>query len=153
MVPVGGTVSVGPPHGTLVYRAVLNPRPAQFGIAPAYLASAYRPTAPTSELLRRPRNNPAREPQLRVPDTTPPGVYLMLLWDGEEGGAHNTWDYIHIFDASGTTTRPETAKPREPNRSGHSRVPVVVAAGLGFLAGAVAAALASSRRRRRSAAA
>ena len=28
----------------------------------------------------------------------PPGIYLLLVFDGSEGGAQATWDYLHVPD-------------------------------------------------------
>jgi hypothetical protein len=28
---------------------------------------------------------------------TPRGVYLLLIYDGSEGGEHYTWDYFHVL--------------------------------------------------------
>ena len=85
------------------YRIVLNP-PARFfrgGAGPPELASGYRADAPTTEVLRRPR--PAGRAVRRAggswcPDDTPPGIYLVLIFDGSEGGQHATWDYLHVPD-------------------------------------------------------
>jgi hypothetical protein len=35
------------------------------------------------------------------PRGTPPGLYMVLIFDGGEGGAHNTWDYLHVIDPAG----------------------------------------------------
>ena len=82
--------------GYPVYRVMFNPRPSDFGIAPGYLASAYRADAPTRDVLSRSRHNPSRRGRFRIPKGAPAGLYMVLIWDGEEGGAHNSWDYLHV---------------------------------------------------------
>lgn len=88
------------------YRVIFNPRPRDLGIAPSYLASAYRADVPTTTVLSRPRRRPTRRGRFRVPANTPPGVYLVLIFDGSEGGAHSTREYIHVID------------PNEPDQGG-----------------------------------
>jgi hypothetical protein len=88
---------------TNAYRIVLNP-PARFfrgGAGPPELASGYRPEAPTTEVFRRRRpayGERAPKGRFRVPGDTPPGIYLLLIFDGGEGGTHATWDYLHVPD-------------------------------------------------------
>lgn len=84
--------------GYPAYRVVLNPAPADLGIAPAYLASAHRRDAPTTTVLSRSPRRPTRHGRFAVPPATPSGVFLVLIFDGGEGGAHNTWDYLHVVD-------------------------------------------------------
>jgi hypothetical protein len=84
-------------RGWPAYRVVFNPRPAELGIAPAYLTSAYRPDGPTVTVLSRSRKDPTRRGSFRVP-RTPDGLYMVLIFDGGEGGAHNTWDYLHVVN-------------------------------------------------------
>ena len=45
---------------------------------------------------------------------------MVLIWDGGEGGGHNTWDYLHVWDepddeapesAEGSPTPEETSGP------------------------------------------
>jgi hypothetical protein len=94
----GQEVTTGP-----AYRIVLNPPAGLFrgGAGSPELASGYRAGAPTWEVLRRPRPRwPRRAPRgrFRVPDDTPPGIYLLLIFDGSEGGEHATFDYLHVPD-------------------------------------------------------
>jgi hypothetical protein len=88
--------------GYPAYRVVFNPRPGDLGIAPGYLSSAYRPDAPTAIVFDRPRSAPVRNARFRVPRGTRPGLYMVLIFDGGEGGAHNTWDYLHVIDPAGS---------------------------------------------------
>ncbi len=83
--------------GLPAYRVGFNPRPTDLGIAPDYLTSAYRPEAPTVTVLSRSRKDPTRRGSFRVPKT-PDGLYMVLIFDGSEGGAHNTWDYLHVVN-------------------------------------------------------
>ena len=100
--------------GWPAYRAVFNPRPSDFGIAPDYLASAYRADVPTTTVLSLPRREPTRKGRFRVPKGTPPGLYMVLIWDGEEGGAHNTWDYLHVTDRGEPDRAGVIAQQQEP---------------------------------------
>ena len=82
---------------TPAYKVIFNPRPADLGIAPRHLASAFVPEVTSPTLLSRPVREPLRGARFRIPASAPPGVYLVLIFDGEEGGAHNTWDLFHVI--------------------------------------------------------
>ncbi len=90
--------------GYPAYRVVFNPAPGDLGIAPPYLASAHRPDVPTTTVLSRSPRRPTRRGRFEVPGATPPGLYMVLIFDGEEGGAHNTWDYLHVTGRAGGQT-------------------------------------------------
>lgn len=101
---------------TPAYRVLFNPKPGQLTISKD-LASAYRPQSPTVTLLSRPRNKPIPRTSFRVPKV-PPGVYLILIFDGSEGGAHNTWDYLHVpGPAPAATQRPPARRPSSSPRA------------------------------------
>lgn len=108
-IEVGLTTGRGYP----AYRVVFNPHPSDLGIAPRLLASAYRADVATTTVLSRPHDRPTRRARFRVPAGTPPGVYLVLIFDGNEGGAHNTWEYLHVIDADRETAG-VVARPRTP---------------------------------------
>lgn len=142
-------------RGVPAYRVVFNPRPSDFGIAPRYLASAYRADAPTTTVLSRSRHKPIRNARFRVPQDTPPGLYMVIIWDGGEGGGHNTWDYLHVAAmddedpsgvvAVGSVEKPGTTAPpaaRSEKRTRWLPVAAGVLAGLGL-------GLAATRRKRR----
>lgn len=93
---------------TPAYRVLFNPKPGQLGIAPQNLASAYRPDAPTRTLLARPRAKPTRTAVFRIPRVAP-GIYMVLTFDGTEGGAHNTWDYLHVLGPAPRADKRSTA--------------------------------------------
>ena len=135
----GGRVRItGGPGADLVgrpnypaYKVIFNPRPSQLGIAPDYLTSAYRADAPSVVVLSRPRRDPTRRGRFRIPPRAAPGLYMVLIFDGGEGGAHNTWDYLHVTDwdelnqpgvvaardtGAGATSR--AARPRDSAGSG-----------------------------------
>jgi hypothetical protein len=79
------------------YKVIWNPAPSDFtGPTPEGLESGYRPEAPTEVVVDRPRDKPAKHPSFRVPSATPPEIYLVLMFDGSEGGTHSTWDYVQI---------------------------------------------------------
>jgi hypothetical protein len=110
--------------GHPAYRVVLNPRPGDLGITPGHLASAHRADAPTTTVLSRPRRRPTRRARFRVPEGTPPGLYMVLIWDGEEGGAHTTWDYLHVADPDHPAHRGVVAVPSGPSdRTARARRP------------------------------
>ena len=91
------------------YKVIINPRAEDFLIGPSGIESAYRPEAPRKVLLSRPKTRPLRGPSVRVPAAMPPGLYLILIFDGSEGGVHYTWDYFHVLGrepgATGGMTR------------------------------------------------
>lgn len=101
-------------RGYPAYRVLFNPRPGDLGIAPGYLASAHRRDVPPTTVLDRPRLDPTRNGRFRVPEATPPGVYMVLIFDGEEGGAHNTWDYVHVIDPDEEDQAGTVASGSEP---------------------------------------
>ena len=41
-----------------------------------------------------------RPVSVRIPKTMPPGLYLLLIYDGSEGGEHDTWEYFHLLGAT-----------------------------------------------------
>lgn len=146
-------------RGWPAYRVVLNPRPTDLGIAPDYLTSAYRSDAPTVTVLSRSREDPTRRGSFRVPET-PDGLYMVLIFDGGEGGAHNTWDYVHVVDPARNQPRqqPPAATPagqrtRTPSATTSSKTDPALAALLGGAAGGIltitAVCLVARRRRQR----
>ncbi len=84
---------------------------------------------------------------------------MVLIWDGQEGGGHNTWDYVYVTDhdqpgAPGVSgpknEHPERASAEDATRTGTSEArespPWAVLAGvgvgglvLGFVGGRAAA--------------
>lgn len=132
---------------TPAYHVLFNPRPAQLGIAPKELASAYRPGAPTVTLLSRPRTKPIPRTTFRIP-SVPPGVYMVLIFDGSEGGAHNTWDYLHVLGLAPAADqrRPVSSPPPRASTSNNGTAwlawligGVALGVGGGILAGRSAA--------------
>jgi hypothetical protein len=117
------------------YKIIFNPAPSDFRnqTTPDELASGYRADAPRAVVLDLPRSQPMRRATFRVPKRTPPGIYFVLIFDGSEGGAHTTWDYLQVpgEPAQGATTGapPESAAAPEA-----SSAPVLVALALGALA-------------------
>jgi hypothetical protein len=98
---------------TQAYRIIFNPTPRNYGPAmrDTGYASAYQPEAPTRTLLSRAVQSPARRASYRVP-AVPPGVYLVLIFDGSEGGSHSTWDYFHVLGAAPSAAEPPAAVER-----------------------------------------
>ena len=158
-VEAGGHVRVGYP----AYRVIFNPRPVDLGIAPRYLASAYRADVPSTRVLSRSRHRPTRRGRFRVPTATPPGLFMVLVFDGEEGGDHNTWEYLHVIDRSdsepaaviaGPEHDPDSSKRRSVDSVERSagapvtRWAVSAAVGIaGLVIGAVVAMAAARRRK------
>jgi hypothetical protein len=144
-------------RGWPAYRAVFNPRPTDLGIAPDYLTGAYRPEAPTVTVLSRSRKDPTRRGSFRVPKT-PDGLYMVLIFDGGEGGAHNTWDYLHVVDRTRhepgrqpPATTPTRQRTRTPSATTRSNTDPALAALLGGATGGIvtlAGAYLVARRRR-----
>ncbi|CAA9485564.1 MAG: hypothetical protein AVDCRST_MAG69-1038 [uncultured Solirubrobacteraceae bacterium] len=145
--------------GYPAYRVVFNPARADLGIAPSYLASAHRPDAPTTTVLSRSPRRPTRRGRFEVPRATPPGLYMVLIFDGEEGGAHNTWDYLHVVGrdrgepSAEPTVEASSPTPSEGSReSSAARAPnrvAIVGAGVGaLLLGAILGAMAMRSRSR-----
>jgi len=68
------------------YKIVFNPRPGDYvsEMNSTGYASAYQPAAPTTTVMSRSVDNPVRRASYRVPEA-PPGVYLVLTFDGSEG--------------------------------------------------------------------
>jgi hypothetical protein len=107
---------------TQAYRIVFNPKPRNYGPAmrDSGYASAYQPAAPTRTLLSRAVRNPARKASYRVP-AVPPGVYLVLIFDGSERGTHSTWDYVHVLGAPPSAAERPAATERSAAGSSTDR--------------------------------
>jgi hypothetical protein len=137
------------------YKVVWNPAPRDFRdqTTPVALASGYRAGAPTAVLLQRPRRRPLRHAPVRAPRNAPPGLYFVLIFDGEEGGAHTTWDYVQVGGRPSAEPAP-AAVPQgttsdDGNGSGSGSGTVVAVGVAGLLAGAAGGVLAGRRGRRR----
>ena len=144
------------------YRVFFNPRPDDLGIAPRYLASAHRRDVPTTTVLDRPRRHATRNARFRVPGKSPPGLYMVLIFDGGEGGAHNTWDYVHVIDPDeedqAGVVAPQSERPNDAEGANRAatdggapdtaRWPVLGAVGLACLLLIAAVGRAVARRRR-----
>ena len=126
-VRVGFEVGIGEitGRGHPAYRVIFNPRPGDLGIAPRLLASAYRADVPTTTVMSRPRDRPTRRGRFRVPAATLPGVYMVLIFDGSEGGAHNTWEYLHVINpdeaTAGVVARPRPTRDPAAAPAGEGR--------------------------------
>jgi hypothetical protein len=125
------------------YKVIWNPAPSDFtGPTPEGLESGYRPEAPTEVVVDRPRDRPAKRPRFRVPSATPPGIYLVLMFDGSEGGTHSTWDYVQVRG------RPEPASTASGDSSddGANQAALAAAFGVGVCASLVSLVLLRRRR-------
>jgi hypothetical protein len=112
---------------TTAFKVIFNPKPAQYGAAmrDTGYASAYQSGAPTATVLSLPRNRRQRNAKFRVPDV-PPGVYLVLIFDGSELGQHTTWDYYHVIGPPPATRQAAATPPRAPEGGDDGvKVPVV----------------------------
>lgn len=85
---------------------------------------------------------------------------MVLIFDGGEGGAHNTWDYLHVVDRARhqpgrqpAATTPARQRTRTPSATSSSGTSPALAALLGGATGAIvtltAVHLVARRRRRR----
>lgn len=169
LIEVGGQIRIASPatpgaaerRGYPAYRVLFNPRRDDLGIAPGHLATAHRADVPTTTVLDRPRDEATRNARFRVPENTPPGVYMVLIFDGGEGGAHNTWDYVHVIDPheedGAGVVDPRGERPEQAARarraaaggagSGGPGWPVLGGVGVGcLLIGAVGGAAVRGRR-------
>lgn len=105
------------------YKAIWNPSPADFAeqTTPVELASGHRADAPTHTVRQGSQRRPRRRMLVRVPRSSAPGIYLVLVFDGSEGGHHTTWDYVQVpgkpsatvASTNGTAAR-ETGRPWSP---------------------------------------
>ncbi|HEX8207178.1 MAG TPA: hypothetical protein VF587_14040 [Solirubrobacteraceae bacterium] len=97
------------------YLVVWNPTREWFvnGAGSPSLASAHRDDAPSGVVLLRdrpPYPRMSRRARFTIPRDTPPGLYLVLVFDGSEGGQHATWDYVHVLgDTSGDSEAAQSA--------------------------------------------
>ena len=80
------------------YKVIWNPAPSE-----SHRADSRGPRKRLPAQTRRPPSSwtdrattPPKHPSFRVPSATPPGIYLVLIYDGSEGGSHATWDYVQI---------------------------------------------------------
>ena len=96
-------------------KIIWNPVPADLLIGPDYLGRDHIDGQPRVVLQEQPQ--PALA-SFQVPATAP-GRYLVLLYDGTEGGAHYSWDYITV--RSGPRSAPSvgpTVGTAAPTRRG-----------------------------------
>jgi hypothetical protein len=121
--------------------AVWNPRPNVLALgAPGESKSCdikcaeakpiYHPDLPMVVLDQAPKPSPL---QFEVPDVAP-GVYLVVMYDGSEGGRHYTWNEFEVTTESGTVAQAGRRRAEES----HIRLLlalgiVVVGAGAGWL--------------------
>ena len=110
-------------------KVVWNPVPADLPIGPDYLARDHVTGQPRVVLQEQPQPGSA---SFRVPATAP-GRYLVVLYDGTEGGAHYSWDYITVRPGprSPSSARPTVAATGPARRAGGLAGPVL--AGLGAM--------------------
>lgn len=123
-----------------VFKVVFNPDRADLGIGPESLWARHRPGAPITVLRREWRDGrpPARPGGFTVPDVAP-GRYVVALYDGDEGGAHYSWETLTVTRAAARAARPA---PAPANDDGG--IPVPLAVGIG--AAALLAGLVLGRR-------
>lgn len=136
----GATLHIRSP----TYKVIINPTATDFTIEPSGLESAHRTDAPTATLLSLPPKRPRRRAPVRIPTAMPPGVYLILIYDGSEGGSHYTWDYFHVL---GPGPLPSVRRPGEKHDS--DLVPALIGAGIAAAGAAGLAGLMNRRRERR----
>ena len=127
-------------------KIVWNPVPADFLIGPDDLTRAHVSGQPRLVLQEQPRPSPAT---FRVPATAP-GRYLVLLYDGTEGGGHYSWDYITVRSGPRppSSTRPTAAATEPARRAGGLNGPVLVGLAAALVALLGASVLVLARRHR-----
>ncbi len=116
--PALGAAGTRVTAGTTAIKVIFNPRRSDLGLAPRHLASAYAPDVPTTTLLSRPMRDPLPRARFRIPGAIPPGVYLVLIFDGGEGGSHNTWDLFHVTGPGPRGAAPTAAASAEQDANG-----------------------------------
>lgn len=122
------------------YKVIFNPPPSAYGTAGSYsgYASAYQPEARTTTVFSRSDKRPVRGARFSIPRAARPGLYLVMIFDGSEGGQHYTWDYFHVLgDASAspsTVSEPPQPQDTQLQDSDSDLVPALFGAGLAALA-------------------
>jgi hypothetical protein len=132
------------------YKAIWNPAAADFAdqTTPIDLAGGHRADAPTHTVVQGSPRHPRRRMVIRIPRATPPGIYILLVFDGSEGGHHSTWDYVQVAgqdEAPAPGHRTATTGADGPA----SRAITIAAFALGMVVGALVVSVRSTRRRRR----
>jgi hypothetical protein len=133
-----------------VFRAVWNPIRRDIYYAQPALIAARVDGSPRVLLLDRDRSDARKRARLVVPDVQA-GRYLVLMYDGSEGGAHYTWDSVTVRGSPAAKDFPSSAvtmAPRSAGGGGELPVGAVVASVL-VLAAVGGSALALRRRRAR----
>jgi hypothetical protein len=106
---------------TPAFRVIFNPRPRQYGIAmrESGYASGYQPGRMTKTILSIPRRKARSGLRVTIPDVAP-GVYIVLIFDGTEGGSHKTWDYYQVL---GPPPSARAAREHDSDRAAASTSP------------------------------
>ncbi len=128
-----------------VFRAVWNPTRADIYYGQPALIAAHVDGAPRIVLLNRDRKDARERARFLVPEV-PTGRYLVLLYDGSEGGAHYTWDSMTVRrrPAKAAPSAATTSSDTTGGRGGFTAV--AVAAGVVLLV--ATSSLFTLRRRR-----
>jgi hypothetical protein len=109
---------------TPTIKIVWNPVRDDLLIGPDFLGRAHVAGQPRVVLQEQPQRGLAT---FAVPATAP-GRYLVLLYDGTEGGMHYSWDYITVRSAprSPASAQPTTAMTAPARRPDGLESPVVL---------------------------
>lgn len=100
-----------------VFRVVWNPtRRDIYYVQPALIA-AHVDGTPREVLLDRDRGDARKRARLVVPNV-PAGRYLVLMYDGSEGGAHYTWDSVTVRRRPAAKDSPSTVVTTAPSSAG-----------------------------------
>jgi len=137
----GDTVVVGN-----VFRAVWNPTRADIYYGQPALVAAHVEGTPRLVVLSRDRKDARKRARFLVPDV-PADRYLVLLYDGSEGGAHYTWDSMTVRQRPVKSPSAATAANRRESTRGRRGFPTVAVVVGALLLTAVG--LLSTLRRRR----
>jgi hypothetical protein len=112
-------------------KLIWNPVPSDLLIGPDYLGRDHVDGQPRVVLQEQPQPAVA---SFQVPATAP-GRYLVLMYDGTEGGVHYSWDYITVRpgSSSASSTGPTVVTTATAHQGGRG-VPVLAVLSAALLA-------------------
>ena len=100
-----------------VFRAVWNPTRADIYYEQPALIAAHVRRSPRVVLLDRDRGDADKRARLVVPNVRA-GRYLVLMYDGSEGGAHYTWDSVTVRGRPAVKDSPSAVVTSGPSAAG-----------------------------------
>lgn len=97
-----------------VFRAIWNPTREDIYYEQSALVAAHVKGTPRLVLVDRDRSQARQDARFFIP-AVPAGKYLVLLYDGSEGGEHYTWDTINVRRGRVATSASSRPKPSTAN--------------------------------------